>query len=62
MAALAFIFTLRSKSGGETAAEIHLESPVALKCVLTFALLFLAIQVLSTLAETPPRRLGLSGY
>jgi uncharacterized membrane protein (DUF4010 family) len=35
----------------EAPAEIHLESPVSLKRVLTFAVLFLLIQVVSTLGE-----------
>jgi len=60
MAAVAFIFVWRARRHiGETTAEIHLESPVSLRRVLTFGAFFLAVQVLSTLGE---RYLGKFGF
>jgi uncharacterized membrane protein (DUF4010 family) len=43
---------------GKTSAEVHLESPVSIKHVLNFALLFLAIQIVSTLAQRHFGRFG----
>lgn len=60
MAALSLVFIRRYKAdGGSASTEIHLESPVSLKRVLSFAVLFLAIQILSTLGE---RYLGKFGF
>jgi uncharacterized membrane protein (DUF4010 family) len=59
MATVALIFAFHSKINEDGAHDIHLESPVSLKRVLSFALLFLAIQVLSSLAE---RHLGRFGF
>jgi uncharacterized membrane protein (DUF4010 family) len=52
MAIVAIFFVRRANAGmSEAPTEIHLESPVSLKRVLTFAVLFLLIQVVSTLGE-----------
>src|SRR5258706_2696787 len=60
MAVVALIFVQRARThSGETAAEIHLESPVSLVRVLNFAALFLLIQIVSTLGE---RYLGKFGF
>jgi uncharacterized membrane protein (DUF4010 family) len=60
MTVLALIFVRREQSGKNDApGEIHLESPVSLRRVLNFAILFLVIQVLSTLAQ---RYLGRFGF
>jgi len=60
MAIAAAVFVRRAKSDGSGEdAEIHLESPVSLWRVLKFALLFLVIQVVSTLGE---RHFGKFGF
>jgi uncharacterized membrane protein (DUF4010 family) len=60
MAVVALIFVRRARSEiGDTATEIHLESPVSLMRVLNFAALFLLIQIVSTLGE---RYLGKFGF
>jgi uncharacterized membrane protein (DUF4010 family) len=60
MTVLALIFIRREKAGMQDApGEIHLESPVSLKRVLSFAALFLLIQIVSTLGE---RYLGKIGF
>jgi uncharacterized membrane protein (DUF4010 family) len=60
MTMLALIFVRRERSGMEdSSGEIHLESPVSLKRVLSFAGLFLLIQIVSTLGE---RYLGKIGF
>jgi uncharacterized membrane protein (DUF4010 family) len=60
MTVLALIFVRRERAGmHEAPGEIHLESPVSLKRVLSFAGLFLLIQIVSTLAE---RHLGKIGF
>jgi uncharacterized membrane protein (DUF4010 family) len=60
MAIVALIFVRRASTGVDDApTEIHLESPVSLTRVLTFAALFLLIQVVSTLGE---RNLGKFGF
>ncbi len=60
MTVLALIFVQRERAGMENSAgEIHLESPVSLKRVLTFAGLFLLIQIISTLGD---RYLGKIGF
>lgn len=60
MTVVALIFVRRAKmQSGETAAEIRLESPVSLKRVMTFGVLFLLIQIVSTLGE---RYLGKFGF
>jgi uncharacterized membrane protein (DUF4010 family) len=46
---------------GEIPAEIHLESPVSLKRVLNFAVLFVLIQIVSTLGERHFGRFGFLG-
>jgi len=57
---VALIFVRRAHSdGGETPAQIHLESPVSLIRVLNFAVLFVLIQIVSTLGE---RHLGKFGF
>jgi uncharacterized membrane protein (DUF4010 family) len=57
---VALIFVRRAHAdGGETPAEIHLESPVSLKRVLNFAAIFVVIQIVSTLGE---RHLGRFGF
>lgn len=58
----ALIFVRRAHAdGGQTPAEIHLESPVSLKRVLNFAALFVLIQIVSTLGERHLGRLGFWG-
>ena len=60
MTLLALIFVRREKAGIENSPrEIHLESPVSLKRVLTFAGLFLPIQIVSALSD---RYLGKIGF
>src|SRR6202050_1441743 len=60
MAIGALILVRRSRArAGDTATLIHLESPVSLMHVLNFAVLFLVIQVVSTLGE---RHLGKFGF
>ena len=60
MAIGAVILVRRARRrAGDTATEIHLESPVSLMNVLNFAVLFLVIQVVSTLGE---RHLGKFGF
>lgn len=58
MAAAALIFAVHSKNHRDTTHDIHLESPVSMKRVLSFALIFLAIQIVSSLAERHLGRLG----
>src|SRR6202451_4564681 len=60
MAIGALILVRRARArAGDTATLIHLESPVSLMHVLNFAVLFLVIQVVSTLGE---RHLGKFGF
>ncbi len=60
MTAGAIVFVRRSKARiGDVPAEIHLESPVSVKRVLGFAILFLLIQIVSTLGE---RYVGKFGF
>ena len=60
MAVLALIFVRRERASSDvTPGEIHLESPVSLIRVLTFAGLFVLIQVVSTLGQ---RYLGKIGF
>jgi uncharacterized membrane protein (DUF4010 family) len=59
MAIIAVIFVRRPRGDGAVASEIHLDSPVSLRRVIEFALLFLAIQIVSTLGE---RHLGNLGF
>ncbi len=60
MTVLALIFVRRERAGMEDSpGEIHLASPVSLKRVLSFAGLFLLIQIVSTLGE---RYLGKIGF
>ena len=60
MAIGALILVRRSRArAGDAVTEIHLESPVSLTYVLNFAVLFLVIQVVSTLGE---RHLGKFGF
>src|ERR1700691_1549584 len=62
MTAVALIFVHRARMGTDaTTSEIHLESPVSLKRVLSFAGLFLLIQVVSTLGERYLGKLGFLG-
>jgi uncharacterized membrane protein (DUF4010 family) len=62
MTAVALIFLHRARMGTDaTTSEIHLESPVSLKRVLSFAGLFLLIQVVSTLGERYLGKLGFLG-
>lgn len=62
MTAVAWIFVHRARSGTDKAAsEIHLDSPVSLRRVLSFAGLFLLIQVISTLGERYLGKLGFLG-
>ncbi len=62
MTAVALIFVHRARPGVDKAAsEIHLESPVSLKRVLSFAGLFLLIQIVSTLGERYLGKLGFLG-
>jgi uncharacterized membrane protein (DUF4010 family) len=60
MAVVALIFVRSARArADDTPTEIHLESPISLKRVLSFALLFLIIQTVSTLGE---RYLGKFGF
>jgi uncharacterized membrane protein (DUF4010 family) len=60
MGIVAAIYVRRARAdGGAAPAEIHLESPVSLVRVLNFAVLFLVIQIVSTLGE---RHLGKFGF
>jgi uncharacterized membrane protein (DUF4010 family) len=60
MAIGALILVWRSRrQAGDTASEIHLESPGSVGRVLNFAVLFLLIQIVSTLGE---RHLGKFGF
>jgi uncharacterized membrane protein (DUF4010 family) len=62
MTVVALIFVHRARKGADGApAEIHLDSPVSLMRVLSFAGLFLLIQVLSTLGERYLGKLGFLG-
>jgi uncharacterized membrane protein (DUF4010 family) len=62
MTMLGLIFVRRERAGvDEAPAEIHLESPVSLKRVLSFATLFLLIQIVSTLSERYLGKLGFLG-
>jgi uncharacterized membrane protein (DUF4010 family) len=62
MTAVALIFVHQARSGvDKTASEIHLESPVSLQRVLSFAALFLLIQIISTLGERYLGKLGFLG-
>jgi uncharacterized membrane protein (DUF4010 family) len=60
MAAVALFFVRRAKAAAsDTPGQIHLESPVSLTRVLSFAGLFVLIQIVSTLGE---RYLGKPGF
>jgi uncharacterized membrane protein (DUF4010 family) len=60
MAVVALIFVRSARArADDTPTELHLESPISLKRVLSFALLFLIIQTVSTLGE---RYLGKFGF
>ena len=60
MAAVALLFVRYSKARrSDTPTKIHLESPVSIKRVLSFAILFLLIQTIATLGE---RYLGKFGF
>jgi uncharacterized membrane protein (DUF4010 family) len=60
MALAALILVARSRAhAGDTPTEIHLDLPVSIGHVLNFAILFLLIQVVSTLGE---RHLGKFGF
>jgi uncharacterized membrane protein (DUF4010 family) len=62
MTVLALIFVRRERAGMENSAgEIDLESPVSLKRVLTFAGLFLLIQIVSTLGGRYFGKIGFLG-
>ena len=62
MTICAFIVVHRARTrAGDSAAEIHLESPVSIGHVLNFAALFLLIQIVSTLGERQFGRLGFFG-
>jgi uncharacterized membrane protein (DUF4010 family) len=62
MTAVALIFVHRTRAGiDKTTNEIHLESPVSLQRVLSFAGLFLLIQVVSALGDRYLGRLGFLG-
>ena len=62
MAIVALFFVRRARTGIEgTSTEIHLESPVSLQRVLSFAGLFVLIQVVSTLGERYLGKLGFLG-
>ena len=58
--ALIFVRRVRARSG-DAPTEIHLESPVSIKRVLSFAALFLLIQIVSTLGERYLGKLGFLG-
>ncbi len=57
MAASIFVRSAKARVSGEPA-QIHLESPVSVKRVVSFAALFLAIQVVSTLGQRYFGKLG----
>jgi uncharacterized membrane protein (DUF4010 family) len=60
MSVVALIFVRRARAQTDAIpTEIHLESPVSLKRVLTFGVFFLLIQIVSTLSE---RYLGKFGF
>jgi uncharacterized membrane protein (DUF4010 family) len=60
MAAVALLLVRRANAGvGDTPTEIHLESPVSIRRVLSFAVLFLLIKIVCTLGE---RYLGKFGF
>jgi uncharacterized membrane protein (DUF4010 family) len=60
MAVVALLFVRQARAGIDDApTEIHLESPVSIKRVLSFAVLFLLIEIVATLGE---RYLGKSGF
>ncbi len=62
MTAAALLFVRLTRTGGGSApAEFHLDSPVSLTRVLTFAALFLAIQIVCTLGERYLGRVGFLG-
>jgi uncharacterized membrane protein (DUF4010 family) len=62
MTVVALIFVRRAHAGNDQAAtEIQLESIVSLKRVLSFAVLFLAIQIVSTLGEHYLGKFGFLG-
>jgi uncharacterized membrane protein (DUF4010 family) len=62
MTAAALVFVRRAHAdGGDAPTEIHLESPVSLRRVLSFAVLFLVIQIISTLGERYLGKLGFLG-
>jgi uncharacterized membrane protein (DUF4010 family) len=62
MAIVALFFAHWARTGMEgTSTEIHLESPVSLRRVLSFAGLFVLIQVVSTLGERYLGKLGFLG-
>ncbi|MGH9691867.1 MAG: MgtC/SapB family protein [Candidatus Acidiferrales bacterium] len=62
MTVVALLFVRRARTGDQGApAEIHLESPVSLKRVLSFAFFFLVIQIISTLGERYLGKLGFLG-
>jgi len=62
MTAVALLFVRATRDGGAgAAAEFHLDSPVSLSRVLSFAALFLAIQIVSTLGERYLGKLGFLG-
>jgi uncharacterized membrane protein (DUF4010 family) len=62
MAVVALIFVRYARADVDDApTEIHLESPVSIKRVLSFATLFLLIQVVSTLGERYLGKLGFLG-
>jgi uncharacterized membrane protein (DUF4010 family) len=58
--ALIFVRRVRAHDG-DAPTEIHLESPVSIKRVLSFAALFLLIQIVSTLGERYLGKLGFLG-
>jgi uncharacterized membrane protein (DUF4010 family) len=58
--ALIFVRRVRARRG-DAPTEIHLESPVSIKRVLSFAALFLLIQIVSTLGERYLGKLGFLG-
>lgn len=60
LAALVMVHRARRRAAGQTV-EIELESPISVRHVVTFALLFLAIQIVSTLAARGFGRLGFLG-
>jgi uncharacterized membrane protein (DUF4010 family) len=62
MAVVALIFVHRARATADEApAEIHLESPVSLARVISFAGLFVLIQIVSTLGERYLGRFGFLG-